>query len=118
MRDNTSTTIATICDPSDGKKGVMKRAITLTLSLGIIGVGLWVLTASQTLRTACTLNGGASCINGLPFDLLGIALATTGAVSLLIQVLTWLRVVRRKPVESPQITTLHEYEVELLRDVA
>jgi hypothetical protein len=98
----------------------MKRAITLTLSLGIIGVGLWVLTASQTLRTACTLNGGASCISGLPFDLLGIALATTGAVSLLVQVLLWLRAVRRRsrPQASPQITTLHQYEVELLRDVA
>jgi hypothetical protein len=116
------TTIATICYPSDGKKGVMKRAVTLTLSVGIIAVGLWVMTASQTLHTACTLDARTgvttSCISGLPFDLLGIALATTGAVSLLIQVLTWLRVVRRTPVASPQITTLHEYEVELLRDVA
>jgi hypothetical protein len=98
----------------------MKRAITLTLSLGVIGVGLWVLTASQTLRTACTLNAGASCISGLPFDVLGIALATTGAASLLVQVLLWLRAERRRsrPLESPQITTLHEYEVEMLRDVA
>jgi len=100
------------------------RAATLTLSVAIIAVGLWVMTASQTLHTACTLNaqtgGGTSCMSGLPFDLLGIALAITGAVSFLIQVLTWLRAVRRKstPLESPRITTLHQYEVELLRDVA
>jgi hypothetical protein len=39
---------------------------------------------------------------------------------LLVQVLLWLRAVRRRsrPQASPQITTLHEYEVELLRDVA
>ena len=98
----------------------MKRVVTLTLSVGIIAVGLWVMTASQTLHTACTLNGGTSCISGLPFDLLGIALAVTGAVSLLVQVLLWLRAVRRRstPLASPQITNLHEYEVELLRDVA
>jgi hypothetical protein len=98
----------------------MKRVVTLTLSVGIIAVGLWVMTASQTLHTACTLNGGTSCISGLPFDLLGVALVMTGAVSLLIQVLTWIRALRRRsrPLVSPQITTLHEYEVELLRDVA
>jgi hypothetical protein len=101
----------------------MKRAVTLTLSVGIVAIGLWVMTATQTLHTACTLNaqsgGGTSCISGLPFDLLGIALATTGAVSVLFQVLTWLRVRRRSSaLESPQITTLHDYEVELLRDVA
>jgi hypothetical protein len=98
--------------------------VTLTLSVGIVAVGLWVMTATQTLRTACTLSaqtgGGSSCISGLPFDLLGIALAITGAVSLLVQVLSWLRDVRRRStaLESPPITTLHEYEVELLRDVA
>lgn len=102
----------------------MKRAVTLTLSVGIVAVGLWVMTASQTLHTACTLNaqtgGSTSCISGLPFNLLGIALAITGAASLLVQVLLWLRAVRRRstPQVSPQITNLHEYEVELLRDVA
>ncbi len=102
----------------------MKRAITLTLSLAIIAVGAWVMQASQTLHTACTLNastgGSTSCISGLPFDILGVALATAGAVSLLVQIVTWIRSTRRwsKPQVSPAITTLHEYEVELLRDVA
>lgn len=102
----------------------MKRTVTLILSVVIIGVGLWVMRASQTLDSACTLSadtgGGPSCVSGLPFDLLGIALTMTGVVSMIIQLLTWVRSARSKSMrrEWPKITTLHEYEVESLRDVA
>ena len=102
----------------------MKRTITLILSVATIAVGLWVMRSSQTLDSVCTLSaksgGGTSCVGGLPFDLLGIALAITGVVSMIIQLLTSIRSARRKSMrrEWPAITTLHEYEVELLRDVA
>jgi hypothetical protein len=102
----------------------MKRTVTAILSVVLIGVGLWVLTSSQTLDSACTLNartgGGTSCVSGLPFALLGIALLTTGAVSMTIQLVASIRTARRRSIrrEYPAITTLHEYEVESLRDVA
>jgi multisubunit Na+/H+ antiporter MnhB subunit len=109
---------------SDAKKDVMKRTVTLLLSLMVTAIGLWVMTASQSLGSACTLSaqtgGGTSCVSGLPFDVLGIALTATGTVSVIVQLLTWVRSVRRKATlqKSLEITTLHEYEVELLRDVA
>ena len=94
------------------------------LSGGIIVIGLWVVSASHTLNSACTLNAhtgvGTSCVSGLPFKLLGIALMMTGGVSVIVQLVGLTRAVRRRsiPRQSPAITTLHEYEVELLRDVA
>jgi hypothetical protein len=109
---------------SDAKKDVMKRTVTLLLSVTVTAIGLWVMTASHSLGSACTLSaqsgGGTSCVSGLPFELLGIALIATGAVSMIVQLLTWARNVRRKATleTSPEITSLHEYEVELLRDVA
>jgi len=95
----------------------------VVLSLVTVAVGIWVMQSSQTLNSACTLSaqtgGGTSCVSGLPFDLLGIGLTITGAVSMSIQLLTAIRS-RRKSTqrEFTTITTLHEYEVERLRDVA
>jgi hypothetical protein len=102
----------------------MKRATILILSVAIMAVGLWVMKSSQTLDSACTLSaqtgGGTSCVSGLPFDLLGIALALTGAGSMIFQALSFIRDLRRRSMrqEFPAITSLHEYEVERLRDVA
>jgi hypothetical protein len=102
----------------------MKRTVTLILSAGIVAVGLWVMTASRTLNSACTLStqtgGGTSCLPGLPFVLLGVALAATGVVSMVVQLVSWIRAIRRKsmPKEYTAITNLHDYEVELLSDVA
>jgi hypothetical protein len=102
----------------------MKRAAIMTLSVAIAAVGFWVMTASHTLNSACTLSaqtgGGTSCVSGLPFVLLGIALAATGAGSMIFQLLAWIRGNRRKSMRQAYtaITTLHDYEVELLSDVA
>jgi hypothetical protein len=102
----------------------MKRAVILILSVMIVGIGLWVMTASRTLDSACTLSartgGGSSCVSGVPFVLLGTALAATGIGSMVYQVVAWIRGTRRKSMrrEYMAITTLHDYEVELLSDVA
>ena len=102
----------------------MKRTVLLILSVATIGVGLWVMTSSRILDSACTLSattgGGTSCVSGLPFQLLGVALATTGAITIIVQLFAIARSMRRRsmPQEFPAITTLHDYEVETLRDVA
>jgi hypothetical protein len=102
----------------------MKKSVTLILCLVTVGVGLWVMRSSQTLNSACTLStktgGGTGCVSGTPFFLLGIALCATGAVSLIVALLTLMRIKVLKPVrqEQPSIATLHELEVEFLRDVA
>ena len=97
----------------------MKRSITLILSLLTVGVGLWVMTSTQTLEAACTLGGGNTCGIDLPFYLLGIALIATGAVSASVAILTSLRRARRKSMQGRStISTLHPQEVDSLRDVA
>lgn len=96
----------------------------MLLCLVTVAVGLWVMRGSQTLNAACTLNartgGGGTCVSGLPFYLLGLMLIAIGAVTMIVALVTLLRSVRRNvtPHEQPTITTLHELEVEFLRDVA
>jgi hypothetical protein len=102
---------------------VVKRSITLILSLLTVGVGLWVMTSTQTLEAACTLGAssgtGNACGIDLPFYLLGIALITTGAASTSVALLTLLRSARRKSMLGRStISTLHPHEVDSLRDVA
>jgi hypothetical protein len=56
----------------------------------------------------------------LPYFLLGIALAATGVVSMIIALLTSIRSARRNSArrERATISILHQHEVESLRDVA
>jgi hypothetical protein len=102
----------------------MKRALTLILCFVTVAIGLWVLSASQTLDSACTLSAqtglGTSCVSGVPFQVLGIALATMGVVSMVIVLLTLIRSARRRLTGQGRstISTLHPHEVESLRDVA
>jgi hypothetical protein len=101
----------------------MKRAITLTLCVITVAVGLWVVTASHTLNSACALDARAvanACITGWPFYLLGGALALTGVVSSMIVLGRALRDVRRvttRPDEST-ISTLPRQGEKSLREVA
>jgi hypothetical protein len=89
-----------------------------------VAVGLWVLSGSQTLVSTCTLNahsgGGAACDIGFPFLLLGIALITIGAVSIVVALFTLLRDIRRASAqyEGSAISTLRAHEDDSLRDVA
>lgn len=94
------------------------------LCLATVGVGLWVISGSQTLGSACTLSaqsgGGTACVSGLPFYILGIVLITTGAVSMIVALSTLIRSTRRKstPQELSTISILHPHEVDGLREVA
>ncbi len=103
---------------------MVKRPVTLILSVVTIAVGLWVLRGAGTLDSACAINaqirGATSCVSGLPFDLLGIALAAAGLATTMYQLLTFVRSARRKSTrrKSLTITTLHEDDAESLRDVA
>jgi hypothetical protein len=102
----------------------MKRAATLILCLVTVAVGLWVMNASRTLDSACTLNvqtgGGSACDYGLPFNLLGIALTATGVASTIIALSSSIRTTRRKLTQGQQsaISTLPQSDVESLREVA
>jgi hypothetical protein len=121
---DTMTTIATISNPRGGRKRVMKRSVTLILCLVVFAVGLWVMSSSQTLDSACTLSartgGGQACVSGMPFYLLGIALSATGVVSMIVALSTLIRSTSHKSTrrERSTISTLHPQEVESLRDVA
>src|ERR1700722_788550 len=103
---------------------MVKRSATWILCLVTVAVGLWVMRSAETLNSACTLSaksgGGTGCVSGTPFFLLGIALCATGAVTLIVALLTLVRsrFVEPVPQEQPSIVTLHELEVEFLRDVA
>jgi hypothetical protein len=102
----------------------MKRSITLILCFVIFGVGLWVMSSSQTLDSACTLSartgGGTACVSSVPFYLLGIALCATGVVTMIVALTTVMRDRRLTTMrrETSTITALHQQEAESLRDVA
>jgi hypothetical protein len=102
----------------------VKRSVTAFLGLVTVAVGLWVLSGSQTLVSTCTLNahsgGGAACDIGFPFLLLGIALITIGAVSIIVSLFTLLRGAHRTSARyaGSSISTLHAHEDDSLRDVA
>ena len=102
----------------------MKRAVTLILCLATVAVGIWVMSASQTLDSACALSartvGNNSCVSGWPFQLLGIALAATGALCLVIASMRSIRDTRQKLSgrEQTSIAILHQKGEESLRDVA
>ncbi|HEY5438365.1 MAG TPA: hypothetical protein VIJ99_05660 [Acidimicrobiales bacterium] len=76
------------------------------------------------MDSACTLSRqtglGSSCVSGLPFQVFGIALTSMGAVSMVIVLLSSMRASRRRSTgqEQSTISTLHQHEVESLRDVA
>src|SRR5664279_4416831 len=101
----------------------MKRAVTLILCLVTVAVGLWVMSASQTLDSACTLSaqtvGSNSCVSGLPYQLLGIALTATGVLCTIIALKTSIRGTRRRLTrrEESTISTLRQDGQETLRDV-
>jgi hypothetical protein len=96
----------------------MKRSITLIFSLLTIGVGLWVMSSTQTLEAACTL-GANTCGIDLPFYLLGMGLIATGAVSTCVVTVTSIRSARRRSLQArTTISTLHRQEADSLRDVA
>jgi hypothetical protein len=101
---------------------VVKRSITLICSLLTVGVGLWVMSSTQTLEAVCTLgarSGAGTCGIDLPFYLLGIGLITTGAVSTCVALVTLIRSARRTSMQARStISTLHLREVDSLRDVA
>ena len=96
----------------------------MILGLATVGVGLWVFTASHALNSACTLSAqsgaGTSCVSGLPFQLLGIALMGTGVVSSIIALVQSIRGIRRRVIHARQstISTLPRPEIESLREVA
>ena len=102
----------------------MKRALTVVLSFAIGAVGLWVMSGSRTLTSACTLSahtgGGTACVSGVPFYLLGIALVATGVLSIIVSLWTLIQSVRHNATrsETSAITTLHPREVGSLREVA
>jgi hypothetical protein len=89
-----------------------------------VAVGLWVMSASQTFDSACTLSsktvGNTSCVSGLLFQLLGIAVAATGVLCMIIALTTSIRATRRRLTrrEESTISTLHQSGGESLRDVA
>jgi len=88
-----------------------------------VAVGLWVITASHTLVSACTLSArsvGNACISGWPFYALGIALTLAGVVSAIIALV---KATRERRLASMQqdpstISTLHRQGEEPLREVA
>jgi hypothetical protein len=94
--------------------------------LGVVtaAIGFWLMNASRTLDSACTLSahsgGGNSCVSGVPFQLLGIALTATGVASTVIALVASIRGIRRKVTHRKHstITTLARHEVEPLREVA
>ena len=102
----------------------MKRLATVMLCFVIFAVGLWVISGSRTLDSACALSarttGNQACISGTPFFLLGVGLCVTGVVSLVVALWTMTR--RRRSTslrhEPSAVSTLHRDEVESLRDVA
>jgi hypothetical protein len=100
----------------------MKRAVTLVLCLVMVAVGLWVLSASHTLESACTISGqtggGHSCVNGVPFQLLGLALTAAGVASAIFVLWSSIRARRQSRRERSTISTLPQHQVESLRDVA
>jgi hypothetical protein len=102
----------------------MKRAITLILSFVTIVVGLWVMSGSQTLDSACTLSaqtgGGGACVSRWPFYLLGIALIAVGVMSTIVALSSLIREARVNATRREQstISVLQPHEVESLRDVA
>jgi len=102
----------------------MKRSVTLILCCVNVALGLWLVSGTQTLASACTLSaqsgGGKACVSGLPFYLLGITLIATGAVCMIVTLLTLIRSTRRKstPEKLSTISTLHPHEADSLRDVA
>jgi hypothetical protein len=102
----------------------MKRSGTLILCAGTVVVGLWVIGASHTLNSACTLSakagGGTSCVSGFPFFLFGIALIATGVVSVIVVMENWMRSRQREAArrERSTISRLRPPVDESLRDVA
>jgi hypothetical protein len=102
----------------------MKRAGTFIICLATMSVGIWVMFASNTLSSACTLGapsaGPGSCVSGLPFRLVGGALIATGAACTFAVLFTWIRGIRRNATqrELSAISTLHQQGDESLRDVA
>ena len=102
----------------------MKRALTLILSLATAVGGLWTITATHTLNSACTLSAqsgaGGSCVSGLPLYLLGIALTVAGAASLIVTLVTSIRAALDKSArgEPATISVLPHHETGSLRDVA
>jgi len=102
----------------------VKRALTLILSVATAVGGLWMITATQTLNSACTLSAqsgaGGSCVSGLPFYLVGIALTVVGAASLIATLVTSIRAARdtSERGEPSTISFLPQHETESLRDVA
>lgn len=102
----------------------MKRSVTLILCVGIAAVGLWVIGASHTLDSACTLSaktgGGTSCVSGFPFFLFGIALIATGVVSMIVVVSKSISAAKRESARRARttISTLRPQANKSLRDVA
>lgn len=96
----------------------------MILCFVIFGVGLWVMSSSQTLDSVCTLSartgGGNACVSGVPFYLLGIALCATGVITMIVALSTLKRGARHQSTrrEASTVTTLHQHEVDSLRDVA
>ncbi len=95
----------------------------MVLSLVTVAVGVWVLSGTQTLNSACTLRGQpvvGACDYRLPFYLLGAALMALGAVTLIVTIVTQLRAARRESIRraGSTISTLHSQDVDPLRDVA
>ena len=86
--------------------------------------GLWMIAATNTLNSACTLStqsgAGGPCVSGLPFYLVGIALSATGVACLIVTLVTSLRAALNKSArgEPSAISILRQHETESLRDVA
>lgn len=100
--------------------------ITAFLSLAVVSVGVWMITAVTTLNTVCTVDSSplvrtsAACMSRLPFYFFSFALAIGGLIILMLSLLAMARRGRNKPVisEQPAITTMLHHEPESLRDVA
>lgn len=95
----------------------------MIFSLLTVGVGLLVMSSTQTLEAACTLSAssgaGTTCGIDLPFYLLGITLITTGAAATCVALWALIRSARSKSKQARStISTLHPREVDSLRDVA
>ena len=96
----------------------------MILSLATAVSGLWMITATNTLNSACILSthsgAGGPCVSGLPFYLLGIALTVAGAASLIVTLATSIRAALDKSArgEPSTISVLPQRETESLRDVA
>ena len=96
----------------------------MILSLATAMGGLWMITATQTLNSACTLSAqsgaSGSCVSGIPFYLVGIALTVVGAASLIGTLVASIRAARNTSErgELSTISILPRHETESLRDVA